>query len=319
MCQHSFTYEGSACNSPSVGVNISISAANVLGSGPPSHSVTVQGIYNFLIAANYYAQTFKLDSYPSYFHFLEQINTFLGVSLNLSSSSIACTFHGQQTASKRSCSIDYWLKEDTSSILNDAHFTQTSYSTSKIVVIGLPTSSLSNGQYCFYVMGDTGTHAAVLEGTFNPTDIAIQGDSYNNKLIVVSDFMIIIALLADCPHQASNGITLGLSLTFVILISLSVIITLIVIIVFLVRAYKKIQIEVVKVQTMKVPAPMGTMSMKGALNPNSNQIYEELDGDNANEILDVENIAYPKRDFHRRCATPCSDDSGQDDAYYTTI
>lgn len=69
---------------------------------------------------------------------------------------------------------------------------------------------------------------------------------------------------------------------------------------------------------MKAPAPMGTMSIKGVLNPNNNRIYEELDGDITNETLDVENMAYPKRDFHRRCATPCSDGS-EEDAYYTTI
>lgn len=45
LCQHSFTYEGSACNSASVGVNVSISAANVLGSGPASYPNTVQGTF----------------------------------------------------------------------------------------------------------------------------------------------------------------------------------------------------------------------------------------------------------------------------------
>ena len=192
VCQHSFTYEGSACSSASVGVNVSISAANVLGSGPSSYSMTVQGI---IIAT----QTLKLDSYTFVFLYIEQSNTFLGVSLNLSSNSIACTFHGQQTASKRSCSIDYWLKEDrTSCILNPgARFTQTSHSTSKIVMIGLPTSSLSNEQYCFNVIGDTGTHAAVLEGTFNinTTDsVAIQGDTINNFISDFNNYCIIYRL-----------------------------------------------------------------------------------------------------------------------------
>ena len=44
VCQHSFTYEGSACNSASVGVNISISTTNILGSGPiASYPAVVQG------------------------------------------------------------------------------------------------------------------------------------------------------------------------------------------------------------------------------------------------------------------------------------
>ena len=35
-----------------------------------------------------------------------------------------------------------------------------------IAITGLPSSSLSNGQYCFTVMWDNGTYyAAVLEGT----------------------------------------------------------------------------------------------------------------------------------------------------------
>ena len=90
-----------------------------------------------------------------------------------------CTFHDQQTANERLCRIDYWLKGEATCILNGAHFTQTSYSTSTIVMIGLPTSSLSNEQYCFNVMGDNGTYAAVLEGTFNPADkFSIQGDFY---------------------------------------------------------------------------------------------------------------------------------------------
>ena len=43
MCRHFFTYKESTCNSPSVSVNVTISAANLLGSGPPSHPKMVQG------------------------------------------------------------------------------------------------------------------------------------------------------------------------------------------------------------------------------------------------------------------------------------
>ena len=46
---------------------------------------------------------------------------------------------------------------------------------------------------------------------------------------------------------------------------------------------------------MKAP---GTRSMKGVPNQNSNRICEDLDSDRANEILDVENIAYHKKDFN---------------------
>ena len=46
VCQHSFTYEGSACSSASVGVNVSISAANVLGGGPASYPIAVRGKNN---------------------------------------------------------------------------------------------------------------------------------------------------------------------------------------------------------------------------------------------------------------------------------
>ena len=118
----------------------------------------------------------------------------------------------------------------------------------------------------------------------------------------------------DYTNQASNGIALGLSLTFVILISVSVITTLVIVIIFLVRAFKKLQVQLVKVQTVKAPE---TAPMRAVRTPNSNRIYEELDGD---QVLDVENLVYPMKDFHRsRCATPCSDSGEADDAYYSTI
>ena len=119
--------------------------------------------------------------------------------------------------------------------------------------------------------------------------------------------------------KGSNDISLGLSLTFVTLIGLSIITTLLVVILFLIRAYKKIQVQLAKVQTVKAPAPVGTAPTRAIVrNPNTNRIYEELDGDlNAD---DVENAAYPRKDFHRsRCATPCSDSGEADDAYYSTI
>jgi hypothetical protein len=44
VCRHTFTYEKSACGSSSINnVNVTISAANHLGSGPASNPITVQG------------------------------------------------------------------------------------------------------------------------------------------------------------------------------------------------------------------------------------------------------------------------------------
>lgn len=91
-----------------------------------------------------------------------------------------CTFHGQQTANAKSCSIDYWLKEDEACTSKSVVITQTSYSTLNDVTIGLPLSSLPSGRYCFNVMGDNGTYTAILEGTFDihfDEIITTQGDN----------------------------------------------------------------------------------------------------------------------------------------------
>ena len=73
--------------------------------------------------------------------------------------------------------------EDKTCISSSVRFTQTSYSTSNIVTIGLPASSLSNGQYCFNVTGDNGTFSTVLEGIFNNDKMIIivtQGNFHKN-------------------------------------------------------------------------------------------------------------------------------------------
>ena len=102
-----------------------------------------------------------------------------------------------------------------------------------------------------------------------------------------------------------------------ILIGGGVITVLAIVIAFLVRSKKKIQVQLVKAQAIN---PTSTAPIGTGLKSTRNCIYEELDGDRANETVDVENIAYSKKDFHRRCATPCSDDSGENEAaYYTTI
>ena len=60
VCRHSFTYEESTCGSPSadINVNITISAANILGGGPPSDPMVVHSMYHDILARlqlhNYY-------------------------------------------------------------------------------------------------------------------------------------------------------------------------------------------------------------------------------------------------------------------------
>ena len=64
-------------------------------------------------------------------------------------------------------------------------FTQTSYSTSTsdVVTIGLPSSWLSSGLYCFNVTGDNGTYSAVLEGVFNTNEKIDNRGKFQNKKI----------------------------------------------------------------------------------------------------------------------------------------
>ena len=90
---------------------------------------------------------------------------------------------------------------------------------------------------------------------------------------------------------------------------------------FLVRSKRKIQAQLVKAETVNAPNPANaasTITVPG-LKTTKTCIYEEIDSDHADEILDVENIAYQKKDFRRRCSTPCSDASKEDETYYTTI
>ena len=73
-----------------------------------------------------------------------------------------------------------------------------------------------------------------------------------------------------------------------------------------------------KAKTVNAPSPASTVTVPG-LKTTTTCIYEEVDSDHADGILDVENIAYQKKDFRRRCSTPCSDASKEDETYYTTI
>ena len=146
----------------------------------------------------------------------------------------------------------------------------------------------------------------------------------NLKLKVMFMHQMIVCInnpITAYDFLASCGASLGISLTFVILVSAGIIATLVVIIVFLARAYKKVQVKFVKVQTVKAPNPMSTAPTGAVLKSSSNRIYEEVVGGGTDDVVNVENLAYSIKDFHRRCATPCSDqDSGEaEDAYYTTI
>ena len=106
---------------------------------------------------------------------LENANKFFSISMNLASNSVVCTFHkySQNSINKKSCSIEYWLKEDKTCFYSSTSFIQTSYSTVDVMTIGLPSSSLSGGQYCFTVTGDNGTYTAVLEGVFDTNQIIV--------------------------------------------------------------------------------------------------------------------------------------------------
>ena len=50
VCRHSFTYEESTCGSPATDINITISAANILGVGPPSDPIVVHSMYHDILA-----------------------------------------------------------------------------------------------------------------------------------------------------------------------------------------------------------------------------------------------------------------------------
>ena len=48
VCRRSFTYEETSCSSPSTDINITISAANILGAGPPSDPIVVHSMCGFI-------------------------------------------------------------------------------------------------------------------------------------------------------------------------------------------------------------------------------------------------------------------------------
>ena len=92
----------------------------------------------------------------------------------------------------------------------------------------------------------------------------------------------------------------------VILISFIIVTVLILIILFLIRVCKKLQVQRETVQTAAVnsstPGPVSIESTRAVFKPNSNQVYEELDGDGSDQAADVQNLAYPRED----CVIPSS-------------
>ena len=50
------------------------------------------------------------------------------------------------------------------------------------------------------------------------------------------------------------------------------------------------------------PGPVSIESTRAVFKPNSNCVYEELDGDDSNQAADVQNLAYPRED----CVIPSS-------------
>ena len=217
-----------------------------------------------------------------------------------------CSFHDQMLGDKRFCSIDYGPEGESCS-----SYSQMSHSTSDVVMIGLPLQLSSTGRsYCFTVMGNNSTHTAVVEGTFVPgIKIVLQGN-----VIIINCIIFCIYIAIPICIVVSCSVSLGVSLTVVILLGAGVIAALTIVIVFLVQSKRKIQVQLLKAQTSN-PTITDVPGLKSA----KSCMYEEVGGDHANEILDVENIAYHKKDLSRRCATPCSDASGEDVAYYTTI
>lgn len=92
-------------------------------------------------------------------------NGFFSVDIDLSSNSVTCTFYNQQNNNKKYCTVAYGPNEESCD-----SFTQTSYSTSNIVIVGLPSQSLSGTTYCFSVQGNNGSYTAIVEGILSQTD-----------------------------------------------------------------------------------------------------------------------------------------------------
>ena len=52
---------------------------------------------------------------------------------------------------------------------------------------------------------------------------------------------------------------------------------------------------------------VNTEFTRAALKPNNSHIYEEFDDDGSDQVVDVQNLACPRKD----CVTLCSGDSGE--------
>ena len=83
----------------------------------------------------------------------------------------------------------------------------------------------------------------------------------------------------------------------VILISFIITTVLILIILFLLRVYKKLQVQRVTAAVNSLtPGSVSIECTRAVFKPNSNRVYEELDGDGSDQAADVQNLAYPRED-----------------------
>ena len=100
----------------------------------------------------------------------------------------------------------------------------------------------------------------------------------------------------------------------VILISFIITTVLILIILFLLRVYKKLQVQRVTAAVNSLtPGSVSIECTRAVFKPNSNRVYEELDGDGSDQAADVQNLAYPREDF---VTSPSNLEEGADDASY---
>ena len=98
----------------------------------------------------------------------------------------------------------------------------------------------------------------------------------------------------NIDNQATNRILLGLSLTVVILISFIIVTVLILIILFLLRVFKKLQIQHVNLQTAAVNSSTPVSTDLQELSQCSTRCMRS---DGSDQVVDVENLAYSREDY----------------------
>jgi hypothetical protein len=95
----------------------------------------------------------------------------------------------------------------------------------------------------------------------------------------------------------------------VISISFIIVTVLILIILFLLRVFKKLQVEhvIAQIAAVNSSTPMNTVTecTRTEFKPDCGRVYEELDGDGSDQVVDIQSPPYPRKD----CVPPpsCSD------------